>query len=213
MPRRKTETGLEPNRRAELLRAAARLFVEKGFDATTTRDIADAVGMRSGSPFYHFRSKQELLKTAMVEGLDAGYARLLAAIDGISEPEQRLRILVRTHLGTLLEGDCHSPLLLGETRALDAAAHAEIAAAFDRYQVPWQATLDELQRCGKLASAGPPLRLLLFGMLNWSKHWYRRDGKLSLDDLADSALALLFGGSPATAVPSAPETGTREVLS
>ncbi len=196
MPRRKAEAGLEPNRRAELLRAAARLFVEKGFDATTTRDIADAVGMRSGSPFYHFRSKQELLKTAMVEGLDAGYTRLLAAIDGVSEPKQRLRILVRTHLGTLLEVECPAPMLLGETRALDAAAHAEIAAAFDRYQVPWQATLDELAQAGKIPSAASPVRLLLFGMLNWSKHWYRADGKLSLDELADSAVALLLGASP-----------------
>ncbi|HRI92835.1 MAG TPA: TetR/AcrR family transcriptional regulator [Accumulibacter sp.] len=196
MPRRKAEAGLEPNRRAELLRAAARLFVEKGFDATTTRDIADAVGMRSGSPFYHFRSKQELLKTAMVEGLDAGYTRLLAAIDGVSEPEQRLRILVRTHLGTLLEGECPAPMLLGETRALDAAAHAEIAAAFDRYQAPWQATLDELAQAGKIPSAASPVRLLLFGMLNWSKHWYRADGRLSLDEVADSAVALLLGASP-----------------
>ncbi|WP_374682938.1 TetR/AcrR family transcriptional regulator [Accumulibacter sp.] len=196
MPRRKAEAGLEPNRRAELLRAAARLFVEKGFDATTTRDIADAVGMRSGSPFYHFRSKQELLKTAMVEGLDAGYTRLLAAIDGVSEPEQRLRILVRTHLGTLLEDECPAPMLLGETRALDAAAHAEIAAAFDRYQAPWQATLDELAQAGKIPSAASPVRLLLFGMLNWSKHWYRADGKLSLDEVADSAVALLLGASP-----------------
>lgn len=196
MPRRKAEAGLEPNRRAELLRAAARLFVEKGFDATTTRDIADAVGMRSGSPFYHFRSKQELLKTAMVEGLDAGYTRLLAAIDGVSEPKQRLRILVRTHLGTLLEGECPAPMLLGETRALDAAAHAEIAAAFDRYQAPWQATLDELAQAGKIPSAASPVRLLLFGMLNWSKHWYRADGKLSLDEVADSAVALLLGASP-----------------
>ncbi|MFW5396140.1 MAG: TetR family transcriptional regulator [Candidatus Accumulibacter regalis] len=196
MPRRKAEAGLEPNRRAELLRAAARLFVEKGFDATTTRDIADAVGMRSGSPFYHFRSKQELLKTAMVEGLDAGYTRLLAAIDGVGEPEQRLRILVRTHLGTLLEGECPAPMLLGETRALDAAAHAEIAAAFDRYQTPWQATLDELAQAGKITSAASPVRLLLFGMLNWSKHWYRADGKLSLDEVADSAVALLLGASP-----------------
>lgn len=202
MPRRKAETGLEPNRRAELLRAAARLFVDKGFDATTTRDIADAVGMRSGSPFYHFRSKHELLKTAMVEGLDAGYARLLAAIDGISDAEQRLRVLVRTHLGTLLEGECHSPMLLGETRALDAAARAEIAAAFDRYQVPWQATLDELAQAGTIASAASPVRLLLFGMLNWSKHWYRSDGKLSLDELADSAVALLLGGMMTSTRPS-----------
>ena len=192
MPRRKSDTGLEPNRRAELLRAAARLFVEKGFDATTTRDIAEAVGMRSGSPFYHFRSKQELLKAAMIEGLDAGNARIAEAIDGITDPEQRLRVLVRTHLGTLLEGDCRSPLLVSEARALDDKARAEIAAAFDRYQVPWQQTLDELAETGRLASSAPPVRLLLFGMLNWSSHWYRADGSLSLDELTDAAICMLL---------------------
>jgi len=192
MPRRKTETGLEPNRRAELLRAAAKLFVEKGFAATTTRDIAEAVGMRSGSPFYHFRSKQELLKATIIEGLDAGAAKLAAAIDGVADPRQRLRILVRAHLGTLLEGDCRSPLLVSETRALDAKARAEIAAAFDRYQIPWQQTLDELAKAGVLASAAPPVRLLLFGMLNWSSHWYDADGPLSVEELADAAVAMLL---------------------
>ena len=193
MARRKAEAGLEPNRRAELLRAAARLFVDKGFAATTTRDIAEAVGMRSGSPFYHFRSKQELLKEAMIDGLEAGRARLLAAIDGVVDPERRMYALVRTHLGTLLEADCNSPMLLNETRSLDVGARAEIAAAFDRYQAPWQATLDELAACGRIASAAAPLRLLLFGMLNWSGHWYRADGPLTVDQLAESAVGLLLG--------------------
>ena len=193
MPRRRTDAGLEPNRRAELLRAAARLFVDKGFDATTTRDIAEAVGMRSGSPFYHFRSKQELLKEAMIDGLEAGRARLLVAIDGVVDPERRLYVLVRTHLATLLEADCNSPMLLNETRSLDVAARAEIAAAFDRYQAPWQATLDKLAACGRIASAAAPLRLLLFGMLNWSGHWYRPDGPQTVDQLAESAVALLLG--------------------
>ena len=192
MPRPKKEAGLEPNRRSELLRAAARLFVEKGFDATTTRDIAEAAGMRSGSPFYHFRSKQELLKAAMIEGLDEGQSRLAQAVKGVADPEQRLRVLVRTHLGTLLEGDCRSPLLVSEARALDDKARTEIAAAFERYQVPWQETLDALQQAGKLASAAPPVRLLLFGMLNWSSHWYRPDGTLSVDALADAAVAMLL---------------------
>jgi AcrR family transcriptional regulator len=183
----------EANRREELLRAAARLFVEKGFDATTTRDIADAVGMRSGSPFYHFRSKQELLKAAMIGGLESGHARIQAAIDGIADPVQRLHMLVRTHLGNLLEGDCHTPMLLNESRSLDTSARAEIAAAFDQYQIPWQTTLDELAAQGKIASAAPPVRLFLFGMLNWTSQWYRSDGPLTLDQLADQAVALLLG--------------------
>ncbi len=189
---------LEPNRREELLRAAARLFVAKGFDATTTRDIADAVGMRSGSPFYHFRSKQDLLKAAMADGLETGYRRLLAASDGIDDAERRLRVLIRTHLSNLLEGDCQTPMLLYESRSLDATARAEIAAITDRYQKPWQATLDELAAAGKLKSSAPPVRLLLFGMLNWSVQWYRADGSLSLDQLSDCALAMLLAPSQAT---------------
>ncbi len=182
----------ELSRRDDLLRAAARLFVEKGFAATTTRDIAQAVGMRSGSPFYHFRSKQDLLKAAMIEGLEAGRRRLQAAIAGVDDPERRLRLMIRTHFGNLLEGDCHAPMLIHESRSLDAAARAEIAAASDHYQAVWQGTLDELAASGRLRSAASPVRLLLFGMLNWSGHWYRPDGLLSLDEIADAAADLLL---------------------
>lgn len=196
MPRGRKPLAPDASRRSELLRAAARLFVEKGFNATTTRDIAEAVGMRSGSPFYHFRSKQELLKEAMIGGLEAGYQRLLEATVGIadaSDAEQCLRAMIRAHLGNLLEGECPAPMLLGETRALDEADRAEIATAFDRYQLPWQVTLDALAASGKLPSAAPPVRLLLFGMLNWTTQWYRADGPLSLDELTEACLALLLG--------------------
>jgi AcrR family transcriptional regulator len=190
---------LEANRRADLLRAAALLFVEKGFEATTTRDIAQAAGMRSGSPFYHFRSKQELLKAVMIEGLESGYSRIQSAIEGIDDPAQRLRALIRTHLGNLLEGDCHAPMLLNESRSLEAAGRAEIAAAFDRYQIPWQLTLEELAKRKMIASAAPPVRLFLFGMLNWTSQWYRADGGLSLDQLSDAALEMLLKPVPSVA--------------
>ena len=183
----------DASRREELLRTAARLFVDKGFEATTTRDIADAVGMRSGSPFYHFRSKQDLLKAAMAEGLETGYRSLLSAIEGIDDPALRLRVLIRTHLGNLLEGECEAPLLLFESRSLDAAARAEIEAITDRYQKPWQETLDAVAAAGQLNSAQPPVRLLLFGMLNWTPQWYRADGGQSLDQLTDCVMALLLG--------------------
>ena len=186
----------DASRREELLRTAARLFVEKGFEATTTRDIADAVGMRSGSPFYHFRSKQDLLKAAMADGLETGYRRLQAAIEGIGDPEQRLRVLIRTHLGNLLEGECEAPMLLYESRSLDAAARAEIAAITDRYQKPWQATLDELAAMGKLRSSLPPVRLFIFGMLNWTPQWYHADGGLSLDQMTECVVTMLINPEP-----------------
>jgi AcrR family transcriptional regulator len=69
------------NRRSDLVRAAAQLFRQKGFDGTTIRDIAGAVGMRSGSPFYHFASKHELLLAVMEEGLRLGLERTRAVVD------------------------------------------------------------------------------------------------------------------------------------
>ena len=59
-------TGASPaedagNRRGDILRAAGKLFREKGYKATTIRDIAGAVNMRSGSPFYHFKTKHDML--------------------------------------------------------------------------------------------------------------------------------------------------------
>mgnify|MGYP003520023624 CR=1 FL=1 len=78
---RKALAADEGNRRAELIRAAGRLFVDKGYDATTIRDIADAVGMRSGSPFYHFKSKQDMLKAVMIEGLQAAVDCACACVE------------------------------------------------------------------------------------------------------------------------------------
>jgi AcrR family transcriptional regulator len=190
--RKRRSAPIEASRRDDLVRAAARLFVDKGFDATTTRDIAEAVGMRSGSPFYHFRSKQDLLKAAMIEGLTTGHRRLQAAVEGISDPERRLRVMIRTHLSNLLEGGCHAPMLLYESRSLDEAARREVAAVADGYQAMWQETLDELATAGRLRRATAPTRLFLFALLNGTTQWYRPDGRLSLDEIADAAAELLL---------------------
>src|SRR5512133_1994182 len=80
---RKTEAERDDgNRRVELLRSAARLFRRKGFHATSTRDIAAAVGMRSGSPFYHFKSKGALLYAVMEEGMRSAIARQQGVLQG-----------------------------------------------------------------------------------------------------------------------------------
>ncbi len=58
----------------------ARLFREKGFDGTSIRDISAAAGMHSGSPFYHFPSKQAMLLAVMEEGLAEGLRRSEAVL-------------------------------------------------------------------------------------------------------------------------------------
>lgn len=186
----------EGNRRAELLRAAARLFREKGYAATTIRDIAAAVGMRAGSPFYHFKSKQDLLKAVMEEGLATALESLSLAVSGRHEPLQAFRALVRAHLQIVVEQRVDFiPVLLHEWRALSEEGRAEVVAIKDRYEAVWQDVLTDLKRQGLLGGDDKLTRLFMLGALNWVAQWYRPDGELDLDEIAGRAVDFLLRGS------------------
>ncbi len=122
-PRKTLDERDDGNRRIELINAAARLFRKKGFNATSTRDIAAAVGMHSGSPFYHFKSKGALLYAVMEEGMRSALQRQAAALQAAGLPADDapalLRLLVRSHFGVLLgPGSDFIPVMLYESRSI-----------------------------------------------------------------------------------------------
>lgn len=186
------------NRRAELIRVAARLFRAKGFNGTTTRDIAHAVGMRSGSPFYHFANKHELLMAVMEEGLRLGLERIVAALsDTTMTPIERFQTLVRTHYGILHDtGSDFIPVMLHDWHTLPAQYKRSIIDLKDRYDTIWQRTLDELHAQGLLRADAKLARLMILGAINFSATWYRakpRSAKhVGLDVLAAQTVALVL---------------------
>ncbi len=195
------------NRRADLVRVAARLFREKGFDGTTIRDIAHAVGMRSGSPFYHFANKHELLMAVMEEGLRLGLERTRDALgdDTMPAPE-RFRQLVRVHYGILHDtGSDFIPVMLYDWRSLPSQYKRRIIELKDRYDAIWQRTLDDLQAQGMLRADAKLARLMILGAINFSATWYRAKPtratgtarRVDLDELAAQTVALvLHEGKP-----------------
>jgi len=183
----------ESNRREELLRVSARLFREKGFDGTSTRDISTAVGMHSGSPFYHFKTKQDILVAVMEQGLAEGLRRTEEVMALDLPPEQKLKRLIRAQLGTILEeGNDFIPVLLYDWRSLTPANRRRIVALKDRYDALWQQVIDELQRAGHIPGDAQLMRLLILGAVNWAGTWYRAGGRLSVDEIADGAAQLFL---------------------
>ena len=188
------------NRRADLIRVAARLFREKGFDGTTIRDIAHAVGMRSGSPFYHFANKHELLMAVMEEGLRLGLERTRGAVDETLPATERFTQLVRTHYGILHDaGSDFIPVMLYDWRSLPAQYKRRIVELKDRYDAIWQHTLDELHDQGLLRADAKLARLMILGAMNFSATWYRPKPKSSrsvtrvdLDELAAQTVSLVL---------------------
>lgn len=181
------------NRREKLLRVCAQLFRDKGFDGTTVRDISAAAGMHSGSPFYHFRTKQEMLVAVMEQGLAEGLRRSEGVLALGLPPEEKFRRLVRAHLGTILEdGNDFIPVLLYEWRSLTPANRKRIIDLKDRYDALWQRMIDELARAGRVAGDTRLARLFVLGAVNWCGQWYRPRGRASLEQLADEAARLFL---------------------
>lgn len=183
------------NRREDLLRVCARLFREKGFDGASIRDISEAAGMHSGSPFYHFKSKQEMLVAVMEQGLSEGLKDLEAVGALRLPPAQKFRRLVRAHLETLC-GNGHDfiPVMLYDWRSLTPVNRRRVIALKDRYDALWQKATDELQAQGVMPGDAQLARLFTFGVLNWTARWYRAGGRKSLDEIAEEAARFLLRG-------------------
>src|SRR5215470_15898938 len=96
-----SRTPRQDNRRVQLLDAAARLFNQRGYHATSMRDIARAVDMLSGSIYYHFSSKQEMLLAVYAEGARRIGDLVDAAIERETDPWTRLEAASAAHLNAL----------------------------------------------------------------------------------------------------------------
>ena len=187
----------EGNRRQALIAAAAHLFRAKGFDGTSTRDIAAAADMQSGSPFYFFASKQALLHAVMQEGMarvTVTQAVTLKALGARASAHDKLRGLIRHHFEVILGPDSDFiPVMLYEWRSLSPEQRTEITTQKDDYEAAWVPVLRALHRSGQVKAKPDAARLLIFGALHWAVQWYSADGPLTLDDITAQAMTLFTG--------------------
>ncbi len=192
-PRKTPDERDDGNRRLALIRAAAKLFRRQGFHATTTRDIAAAVGMHSGSPFYHFKTKEALLHAVMDEGMQTALAQQAGLPLRTDLPEQALSLLIRNHFGVLLgPRSDFIPVMLYEWRSLDARQRNAVKRQQASYEAMWLPVLQALHENGQLRGEVHLARLLIFGALNWSAQWYSARKASTLDDLTSAAMALFI---------------------
>ncbi|PUE56106.1 TetR family transcriptional regulator [Limnohabitans sp. 2KL-17] len=197
------------NRRQALISAAAELFHRKGYDATSTREIAARVSMQPGSPFYHFGNKQDLLLAVMVEGMKQATERQRTACGMLSTQQtdrDRLRVLIRNQFDVLLGPDSDFiPVMLYEWRSLNDAQRQTITQIKDDYEAAWTPVLQALHDSGQLQAPVGLARLMIFGALNWAVQWYappspsragQKSRRASLDELTEAALALFLRDTP-----------------
>lgn len=178
--------------RAAVLAAATDLFTRQGYDATSIGDIARALGVTKSAVYHHVDSKEQLLAEALDQALTGLEAALGAGAD--RPAADRLRDVVRRSVGVLVEHQAEVTLLLrvhgnseserralARRRAVDAALAALVRRAAEEDGVRGDLDPDVVSR-------------LLFGMVGSLVEWYRADGPVSAERLADTVTALAFEG-------------------
>lgn len=179
--------------RGKLLQTAAHLFRSKGYERTTVRDLAGAVGIQSGSIFHHFKSKDEILKAVMEETILYNTALMRSALAQSTSPRERLLALIRCELQSIVGGTGEAMgVLVYEWRSLSEESQAYILSLRDTYEQIWLDVLGEARDAGYFKADPFVLRRFLTGALSWTTTWFKPEGKMTLDQLAEEALSLVF---------------------
>lgn len=187
--------GQQRPREADLLAAATRLFRARGFHATSMRDLGDALGMNRGSLYHYIVSKDDLLWMVLTRAFDLLDARVVPVLESDASPPERLRLAIREHLRVAADHADDLSLIQIELRSLAPERRAEMIARRDAYEARWRATIAAGVADGSLRPFN--VRLAGVGILsvsNWFTQWFRPDGPLDVDQVAEQFCDLFLNG-------------------
>ena len=179
-----------------LVRIAASAFWRHGYDGTSTRELADELGIKKASLYHHIRGKEDLLHEISVRSLDHIAQATAAAVEQATEPE-RLSALVRAHVTTALtDRDMHATMLT-ELRAMSSDRRADVLERRKVYEGFIEDCVGREQQAGRLRADKSPrwLTLALLNLLNWTIFWYDPDGPLDPSEIADGLLDIYLNGA------------------
>lgn len=200
-------------RQGQILEVAARVFCERGYEATSMGDIAAAVGMTKAGIYHHIPGKEDLLAAIMNYGMDLFEEKVLARTESIADPLERLTATLEGHLLLVLrDRPKEVTVILHEGGALPAAARARLDARKKRYIRFLEKTIRELVMRKVARRVDPTVAAYaLLGMVNWTYQWYRAGGRLSEVRLAQEMTQFFLQGllEKGSAVPRAVGTKRR----
>jgi TetR/AcrR family transcriptional regulator, cholesterol catabolism regulator len=177
----------ETPRRAQIEEAASALFRDRGYAATSVRDIAQALNLQGGSLYAHMASKEDVLWAIVSRAADRFNSEVgPVAADPDSPPADRLRNMIRAHVGVVTSIQKDAAVFLHEWRFLSVDRRAEMSARRDAYEALFRDTIGDGIASAEFRPVDARLTAMaILSALNGIPTWYRATGGLTADDIAD----------------------------
>ncbi len=175
----------------EIYRAAAQIFYEKGYHATSINEIADAVHLTKAGLYYYIRGKQDLLFGIMTYAMDLIEERVIRPATEISDPVERIRAIVSSHARFLVHESSALNILVNELQGLTPENRIQITSRQRTYLEFIREALTEAEKATGRELVDPTVGAFgLLGMILWISRWYRPDGRLSDEEVVAEITAM-----------------------
>ena len=184
--------------RQRILDAAAAAFRRDGIASVTLKDIAERAGLQTGSLYYHFDGKEDLVEAVLSAGTEGALAatrEAVAALGPKADPLARLRAAIAAHLRVVLSESSYASAnlrILGQVPETIREKHLRRQRVYGAF---WKRLLRDAAAAGLVRNDLDlsVVRMLTLGALNWSVEWYRK-GRRSPNEIAAHATTLILDG-------------------
>ena len=197
-----------------ILQAAAKLFAEKSFDATSINEIAEAAGLSKAGIYHYFESKTEILRSMLTEHLESVTEIVDTALNTSDAPRDKFLTLTRLLIENYTRPSSRNQhiVLVNDIACLPAKDREFVVSAERRIIRATERLLQSLfPRLNEHPEVLQPITMLYFGMINWTDTWFSDKGRLAPKELATLAAELILNGMAntdyATIRREAPESG------
>jgi TetR/AcrR family transcriptional regulator, cholesterol catabolism regulator len=179
-----------------ILERAARLIFEKGYEGTSMQDIADACGLTKAGLYHHVATKEALLIAIMEYGMDLFEEVVLARVEHIRDPLERLRQTMACNIELVTQDSSKEvTIILHEHQTLTGAAEKKINGRKKRYVRFLEDAFKQAMASGQIRNVDPTIASFSFlGSVLWSYKWYRPEGRITPQQLSDGTIDLFFNG-------------------
>lgn len=184
--------------RQRILDAAAKAFRRQGYVATRLAEIGKLAGLKPGSIYYHFASKEEILEAVLDIGIRRIFDAVAASLESLpatSTHRQRLTTAMAAHMTALLRHGDYSSANVRNFGQIPAPVRRRHLKVRRDYEELWRRLLRDAQAAGAIKATADLklLRLHLLGALNWSMEWYRAAGT-PIEEIAEVFAGFLLDG-------------------
>lgn len=181
--------------RESIIDAAVHLFNQNGYHATSMRDIAQVVDLKKPSLYHHFDSKEDILLAILEKGMEQFIAEMETIAASENGCKQKLVAAVEAHARLIADNPEGAAVFLHEDRGLGEEYLSEYVAKRDRVEQLFRAIVKQGIDEGVFREADVAITTqALLGAVNWMTRWYRPQGRLSAEQIADVFCDLFLYG-------------------